>query len=352
VFWDYRLMANGNVLDQIDAQERAVQRFAQASPEETVALAAELAATMRVVVEDDELWNGLAEASRRPGDAGELRQLVLVDWEALLGQWGVPDGEIVAMELIEAVAEADGEGDWREARELLRELTELLEGDTQEPQPQQAGWLRRVRERAAAGFSALRRVKTGVIAEGGMGMAEATVPALLGAAFVPLVGPAAPLAGAAVGGLGIGLVRHLRETLAERAPSGLDVLFDARALRPEANGAARADLDVLKVMGENARWGSPIADLLVNVRLWAARIGATLAVARPFVAAHLRDAGLFAVDRVMMALLDFQHSLRRIAAAANDKDGDLFAAGIDRAHEVAERIGDSLWGLQGLVAHR
>jgi hypothetical protein len=346
-------MADGETLDLIAAQERAVQKFAEASPQETIALAADLAATMRAVVEDDGLWERLAEASRRASDVGELRQLVLVDWEALLEQWGVPDGEVIALELIEAVAAADGEGDWGQARELLGLLTDLIEGDTQHPQPEQEGWLHRVRERAAAGYSALRRVRVGaILAEGGMGAAEALAPALLGAAFVPLLGPAAPLVGAAVGGLGIGLVRHLRETVEQRGPSELDVLFDSQALRSEANGAAQGDLEVLRAMGEDASWGSPIADLLATVRLWAARIGATLSVARPFVAAHLRDAGLLAVDRVMVALLDFQRSLRRIADAANDRDCRLVIEGADRAREAAQRIGDLLWSLQGLVAHR
>jgi hypothetical protein len=346
-------MADGETLDLIAAQERAIHTFAKASPQETIALAADLAATMRAVVEDDGLWGRLAEASRRPLDVGQVRGLVLVDWESLLEQWGVPDGEVIALELIEAVAAADGEGDWGRARELLGLLTDLIEVDTQHPQPEKEGWLRRVRERAAAGFSALRRVRVGaMVAEGGMGAAEALAPALLGAAFVPLLGPAAPLVGAAVGGLGIGLVRHLRETVGQRGPSELDVLFESRALRPEANGAARADLEMLRAMGENANWGSPIADLLATVRLWAARLGATLTVARPFVAAHLRDAGLLAVDRVMMALLDFQRSLRRIAAASNDRDCRLVVEGADRAREAAERIGDSLWSLQGLVVHR
>jgi hypothetical protein len=340
-------------LDLIAARERALGQFAEASPQETLALAGDLAATMRTVVRDDALWSRLAEASARAEGTDQIRRLVLVDWEALLEEWGMPDARIAAMELTEAVTHADADGGWERARELLDRLTELLEGDMRQPQLEKPGWLRRVRTRAAAGFSALRRVRVGALAaEGGMGIGEATAPVLLGVALVPLVGPAAPVVGAAVGGLGIGLARFLRDRVEEELPPELDALFGSRALSAEANGAARADLDLMRALGEKEKWGSAITRLLADLRLWAARIGATLTAASPVIAAHLKSAGLHAVDRVMVALVDFQRSLCRIAEAVRDKDHGSFAAEIDRAREEVGRIGNSLWELEGMVAHR
>jgi hypothetical protein len=356
VFWEYRGMGNDETLDLIAAQERALEKFAEASPQETLALVEGLTATMRTVVEDEALWNRLAEASVRAEGAGQIRQLVLVDWETLLEQCGVPEAQAVALELIEAVTHADEPGGWEQARAHLLELTELLEGDAQQPRLEEPGWLARVRERAAVGYSALRRVRKGVIvAESGFGMAEAVTPMLVGVALGAPLGPVGAVVGAAVGGLGLGLAKGLREALrrsSEEVPGELDALFRAPALDPAANGAARANLDLIVALSEGERWDSAITDLLADLRLWAARIGATLSVAWPLVGAHLGKVGLRAIEQVMVALFDFQRSLRRIAQAGSDEDCNLLREGVDWARETTEKIADSLWRLEGLVDHR
>jgi len=342
-------------LGQIAAQERAVERFAEASPEETLALARKLVETMRTVVWDDELWDALAEASVRAEDAGQLRQLVLVDWETLLEQWGVPEAESVAMDLIEAVTRAEEPGEWGEARAYLRELTELLEGDVREPQPEKPGWVRRVRGRAAAGFAALRRLRIGAVtAEGAIEMAGAVAPTLLGAALFGAPMVSVPVvAGMAVGGLAFGLVNGLRAVLgrAEEVPPELVALFDASALGAYANGKARADLDLILPLYDTNGWCPEIGDLLAKLRLWAARIGATLAAAGPLLGAYLHGAGMRAAEEVMVALVEFQRNLRRIADAAVGGDRGLLGDGVDRARDATGRIADLVFRLEGLVAH-
>ena len=78
---------------------------------------------MRRAAEDAALWDELERAGSRSADVPQVVYLALVDWEALLEGWGLPDVERTPLELIDGVDRGVSEQpEWGHIRELLHGL--------------------------------------------------------------------------------------------------------------------------------------------------------------------------------------------------------------------------------------
>lgn len=346
--------------DLIDGQRRAAEGLLDASEDDgaLVAVAEDLAATLHRVVGAERLWSDLEAGSAKDLDRRLISQLVMVDWESLLDQTGVPGGEELTLELTNAVVEASGEqGSWAEVRELLARLAQVLAADAAEADPsKEKRWWKAVRERVAFGVSALGRVKIAALLVGaGKELSKEGVPALTGLVIAGVaLGPAAPFVAAAVGGLALStaaeLRRAFREERAERGNRELDRLFDDRALAPECFGRNRADFDLLEIIAAGEQSGSGGAevafDLLVVLRSWAARVGARLAAAWPFVGLQIGRAGARTLESASFDLARMRAALLAIYKGLEEGAADAVERAIASAREAFDRTEGTLRALE------
>ncbi len=352
----------------IEGQKRASEGILRAGEdnEALIPVVKDLAKTLRRVARDDELWSDLEESSAPDLDRKQISQLILVDWQVLLEQQGIGDAAELADELISAAAEAPGEPEaWGEVRERLGMLADRLEGDVEQADPKKGRrWWGAVRERAAFGVSALRRVKVAALLTGaGRSAGDMALPLFAGALFAagPLAPPVAFVA-AAVGGLGWAAAAELRRCLEEersdRSGRPLDRLFEDAMLQSAGISRRMADFSAIEDLAAEGGKGTveKISEILMSLRGWAARLGARLAAAWPFVAAQIGMAGIDDLERATRELADFRLALRdmgnavaargageiaRVAAAARAVLGDV---------ETTLRMLEQLLGARGFGA--
>lgn len=344
-------------IDLIAAQEQLVERYAEASPEETQELAHRLAQTMRAVAEDESLWADLRQASERQADPGPLKALALLDWETLLAEWGVEEAELIAFELIDAVSRGRTEpGAWDEVRTLLPQLAERLDGMAAEPSEDRR-WLGRMKDRMAAGVSVLRRVKVGsLIARMAKGVVfDAAGPPLLAGAMGGPIGPFVVIAAAAVCAIGAAAWEEIRAAIdrpTDEERSLLAHLFQTPELMPGRAGQISVNLDQITGLIAMARGVVPterIAELLAELRCWAARVGARLLSARPLIAAHLGAAGLHDLETVLEAARVLNRELRAVATAACEDVAERVRLAADHARRAFDDLADKLQWLDRVL---
>ena len=376
-------------------QRRVAQRLVVAADDNRVLLevARELAATLYDVADDERLWSDLSEASASTVQAQRLAQLVLLDWQALLEQAGHGNDEALAAELAGVVGTALDSADpdaWSVVPELLGQLADDLLGDAAAPEPaKNRHWWRALRDKVAYGVSALRRVvEAAVLIPVFKKAAEAggvqLVTALLtGAAVGSIVTPI--IIAAAVVALGVAAVTELRRCFAEqRAAQGgdrLELLFENEQLHRGRIGFITAQLDAIELSAEElfapyetfgpqdawelpecrwrcglrpgltmaARW---VTEPLAKLRRWGAEVGAELASAWSFVAAHTGAGGIRCVHDATDHLASLRVALAAIAAAFVNGAAKALREAIAASRSAIDGVRDALGQLMFLLGPR
>lgn len=346
----------GDAIELIEKQERLLRGLSEASPARTRDLAVGLGRAMQRIAEDERLWGELEEAGALAPEAGPVAYLPLVDWEALLHEWGFPDAERTALELIDAVDRGAAEPPaWSRVRELLYELGGEIVGDAGEDAEGGGRW-KRLKERMAVGVSALRRVRLGsLLARSTAGAATGAAPILAGVILGAPLGPVGMLAGAAICGLVMGAgseVYAALKRLPEEDRSLLEALFKNPELQPGAEGGARADLEAIEaVLAEmsDETCEAALAKPLAKLRLWAARIGARLLSSWSVVQVRLGDAAVRDVQWALEATLALQQTLRAVAQLCGAA-ADSVRRAIDASRRDIGELGARLRQLDGTLA--
>lgn len=347
----------------MERQKRAAEGLRAKDGPELLAAVRDLAGTLRHVAEDERLWSDLEEGSASDLNSEQLAQLALLDWPTLLREAGIEDNGELADELIDAIARGPAEqGAWNQVREQFLRLADLLAADAESPEPvENRRWWRKLRDRAAYGVSALRRVSVAAILRGAVrGAAEASLAQLVvmlitGAAF----GPALPIIAAAVGGLALATIdelgRCLAEERSERSGFYLDGLFEDRELQP--GGIARYTPYLAVIDGLAGKVGDPafeerIFEMLCELRRWGAHVGAKLASAWPFVATQIGGVGVRDLGAVAGRLADFRGGLLAIAEGVQAGVASTVSEGVRVAQGAFEDVQNMLRQLDHLLAEQ
>jgi hypothetical protein len=313
-------------IELLERQRRAVESLRAYDGPELLSAVEDLALTLRETAADEALWSDLIEGSESPAEREKLVGLVLVDWEALLAEAGLADGDRIADELTDAIAEGAGSPEaWAAVREQLDTLARLLLEDVAAPEPiEDRGWWGRLRSRAAHGASVLRRVSIGSILAGAVKGGAFGAGGHLAASLIFGIpfGPAGPIVAAAIAGLGRAsyeeLRRCLREDAREREGKGLDELFSDQAMQLGGLGFCRKYLDVIEdlVVGEGRGADDALVlSSLAELRRWGAHVGARITAALPLIAALGGDATMRSATILIERLADFRGAVISLARA-------------------------------------
>jgi hypothetical protein len=324
----------------------------------------ELASTLRAVVADEDLWCNLMGVSALTTDKAQLAQLALLDWSTLLEEAGYGEDETLVNELIAALDNAGGSVDpevWGEVRVLLEQLADKLDADADAPKPaEDKRWWRALRNRAAHGVSALRRVSAAALLtevfERGAGLGVQVSVLLISG--TPFVFPA--LLATVVGGLAIATVAELRrgwaEEKQERIAQGVDKLLGG-AFAYGAIGNLAPDLMVLEAIGtdQTIAWGGElpqsVIELLAKLRRWSARAGAELASGWSFVDSHFGPSGAQAVDVLTERLAIMRPALSALAEALITGVADLVARAVASMRAAITAVEDAVRELKLRLRH-
>jgi hypothetical protein len=353
-------VANG--IELLERQRQAAESLRAYDGPELLAAVERLARTLQDTAADEELWSDLVEGAASDPERERMIGLLLVDWEPLLAESGVPEGDRLADEITDAIAGGAAEPEaWRAVQDQLRMLAGLLLEDVAAPAPvEDRGWWRRLRGRAAHGVSVLRRVSIGkILTEVAKGAVVATgshlvVSLIFGAPF----GPVGPIVAAALGALGKASYEELRrcmdEDAREREGEGLDDLFDDQAMQPGGLAFCRKYLDTILdlaaagellsadgVRGKIAHGGQGgdgtfVLTAVAELRRWGAHVGARIAAAWPLIAGLAGDAATRSAGAVIERLADFRRAVITLAEAIASGEVALVTAAVRVTRDAFE----------------
>lgn len=310
----------------------------------------QIAGTLREVAADEQLWDDLRKSKANRFAQARVAQLALLDWSGLLDAVGLARGDSgLVDELTTALNRPQTAEDWAVLRELLVRLAGSLDDDAgADPPLTEHRFWRRVRDKAAYGVSALRRVSIGALAIEAAKKAVVTGTELTAVMLVTGVpfGPAAPILAAAAAGVAAAAVEELRRCFAAEAADRLverwrTVSIDA-GLGLGEFGRMRSHVQMLDEMVR--RWPGPYGQVdlseellstIAGVKTWAATAGAALADGWAFVAAHLGGPGIEALHRVTECLTSVRLTVVELVdALVND--------GVKAAQAAVARMAEAI----------